>query len=265
MAVSDRCPGGWTPDKRPAHSPPVAAEELQPVREGGVFATTHWSVVLAAGESGSGRSMDALERLCRAYWYPIYAHVRRRGHRPEDAQDLTQEFFARLLSHDSLATVRREKGRFRTFLLTALNYFLGDAFDRANAQKRGGGRRPLELDALMAEERYALEPATDETPDRAFDRRWAAALMDRAFGRLAQEQVERGKQDQFEHLKTFLGRETEPGEYEALSSELGLGPNAIAATVRRLRLRLRELALTEALQTVCSPVEAEQELRSLWS
>lgn len=243
----------------------MAAEQIQPGREGGagIFATTHWSVVLAAGEPDSGRSMDALELLCRAYWYPIYAHVRRRGHRPQDAQDLTQEFFARLLSRDSLASVRREKGRFRTFLLTALNYFLADQSDRACALKRGGGRAPVELDSLAAEERYALEPATDETPDRAFDRRWAAALMERAFGRLMDEQRSNG--GHFDRLKVFLSRETEPGEYEALSGDLGLSPNAIAAAVRRLRLRLRELALVEALQTVGSPAEAEQELRSLWS
>ena len=212
---------------------------------------------------GSTRSIAALEELCRAYWYPLYAHVRRKGFKPEDAQDHTQEFFASLLRHESFATIRREKGRFRTFLLTSLNYFLADQLDRANAAKRGGGLKPIELDALAAEERYSMEPSTSESPDKEFDRRWAAALFERALNRLKSEHVSAGKESQFESLKPFLGRETAPGEYEQIAKELNLTTNAVAASVRRLRLRLRELALTEAVQTVASPAEAEAELRAL--
>jgi RNA polymerase sigma-70 factor (ECF subfamily) len=234
------------------------------IRANGLFATTHWSVVLAAGD-GSPESLNALETLCRGYWYPIYAHVRRRGHSPEDAKDLTQEFFASLLRHESFAGIRQEKGRFRTFLLASLNYFLSDQSDRLLSAKRGAGKRPIELDALEAEERYRLEPSTEETPDKAFDRRWAAELLERSLKRLCNEQAEQGKIAQFESLKTFLMRDVLPGEYHALAPQLGLSPNATAAAVRRLRLRLREIALSEAMQTLGSFVEAEDELRSLLS
>ena len=231
----------------------------------GIFASTEWTVVLSAGGVDSPAARAALERLCRVYWFPLYAHVRRRGYKPEDAQDLTQEFFAHLFRHESLAGVRREKGRFRVFLLSALNYFLSDQRDRACAAKRGGGRACASLDALQAEERYALEPATSETPDRAFDRRWAAALMEQVFAQLRQEQLLAGKNAQFTLLQPFLAREVEPGEYEALEPRLGLSRNAIAAAVRRLRLRCRELALAEVMRTVALPSEAEAELRQLFS
>ncbi len=230
----------------------------------GAFATTHWSVVLAAGD-GSPQSMAALEKLCQAYWYPIYAHVRRRVFRPEDAQDMTQEFFASLLRHESLATIRREKGRFRTFLLTSLNYFLSDQADKALAAKRGSGKRFIELDAMSAEERYACEPMTEESPAKAFDRRWAAALVERSIERLKTENDALGKAAQFEALKVFLARETISGEYETLAPSLGLSANTIAAAVRRMRLRFREIAMSEAMQTVATPVEAEAELKALWA
>ena len=230
----------------------------------GAFATTHWSVVLAAG-GPSVESMAALEKLCRAYWYPLYSQVRRHGFGPEDAQDITQGFFASLLRHESLASIRREKGRFRTFLLTSLKYYLADEKDRSRAVKRGGGRSPIELDALAAEERYALEPATDETPDRLFDRQWAAAMIERALERLKHEQRAAGKLGQFDKLKVFLTRETLPGEYATISDEFGISTNAIAVAVQRLRIHLRELALLEVMQTVDSPTEAEAELRALLS
>lgn len=229
-----------------------------------VFATTHWSIVLQAGESDSPAARAALERLCSAYWYPLYAHVRRRGHDPSDAPDLTQEFFAVLLRRNSLARVGPEKGRFRTFLLTALDYFLNDHFDRQQAAKRGGGRLPIALDALAAEQRLALEPTTDESPDKAFDRRWAAALLEQAFARLAAEQAETGKAEVFARLKPLLAREIEPGEYDAIAAELGASPNTLAKTVQRLRLRARELLIEEASQTVAAPADAERELRDLF-
>jgi RNA polymerase sigma factor (sigma-70 family) len=234
------------------------------IERNGVFATTHWSVVMAASGDNDA-ALQALEKLCGIYWYPLYAHIRRKGHPPEESQDLTQDFFASLLRHDSLQTIRRERGRFRTFLLTSLNYFLSDQLDKILAQKRGGGQKLIELDALAAEERYALEPATDETPDKAFDRRWAAALVERSLNRLQAEQQNAGKGAEFDLLKVFLSRETVAGEYDQVGKELGLSPNAVAAAVRRLRLRFREFAFAEALQTVSSHSDAEDEFRCLWS
>lgn len=229
-----------------------------------VFATTHWSVVLQAGEGDSPAAREALERLCSAYWYPLYAHVRRRGHGPSDAPDLTQEFFAVLLRRNSLARVGPDKGRFRTFLLTALNYFLNDQTDRAHTAKRGGGLAAIRLDALAAEQRFALEPFTEETPDKAFDRRWAAALLEQAFTRLASEQSQTGKAALFAELKPMLAREIEPGEYDALAAKLGVQSNTLAKTVQRLRLRARELLIEEAAHTVAAAGDAERELRELF-
>jgi RNA polymerase sigma-70 factor (ECF subfamily) len=245
--------------------PPVARTAGEDRWPAGLFATTHWSVILNAQSSDSTEARSALEQLCGAYWYPVYAHVRRHGYGPDDACDHTQEFFGTLLRRGAFLTVEPAKGRFRTFLLKSLDHFLADQADRAGAAKRGAGQRLVELDALDAEERYALEPAVDETPDKAFDRRWAAALMERVFERLQSEQTAAGKTAQFERLKPFLAREVEPGEYEALEPHLGIGRNAIAAAVRRLRLRCRELALAEVMNTVAAPGEAEAELRQLFS
>ena len=228
------------------------------------FTTTHWSVVLAAQEDSSPAGADALAQLCRAYWYPLYAHVRRRGRGPEDAADLTQEFFAMLLRRNSLAHVGREKGRFRTFLLTSLDYFLHDQSARDYAAKRGGGAALVQLDALDAEQRFALEPSTEETPDKAFDRRWAAALLEQAFARLEVEQAQDLKSELFARLKPFLAREVKPGEYDALAAELGLLPNTIAKAVQRLRRRARDLLLEETAQTLAAAGDAEQELRALF-
>lgn len=229
-----------------------------------VFATTHWSVVLEARDGESPAARAALERLCSAYWFPLYAHVRRRGHGPQDAPDLTQEFFAVLLRRNSLARVGPEKGRFRTFLLTALDYFLNDQSDRALTAKRGGGVVAIPLDALAAEQRFALEPITNETPDKAFDRRWAAALLEQALARLAVEQTQNGKAALFAELKPMLAREIEPGEYDALAAKLGIQSNTLAKTVQRLRLRARELLIEEAAQTVAAAGDAERELRELF-
>jgi len=228
------------------------------------FTTTHWSAVLHAREGDSPSARAALERLCAAYWYPLYAHVRRRGHGPDDAADFTQEFFAVLLRRNSLARVGPEKGRFRTFLLTSLDYFLHDQSAREHASKRGGGAKLIQLDALDAEQRFALEPATDETPDKAFDRRWAAALLEQAFARLGEEQLQAGNAELFRRLKPFLAREIEPGEYDVLAGKVGMASNTIAKTVQRLRLRARELLIDEAAQTVAAAGDAEQEVRALF-
>lgn len=229
-----------------------------------VFVTTHWSAVLCAGGDDSPAARAALERLCSTYWYPLYAHVRRRGHGPEDAADLTQGFFAVLLRRNSLANVGPEKGRFRTFLLTSLDYFLFDQSARDHAAKRGGGVKLIQLDALDAEQRFALEPTTEETPDKAFDRRWAAALLEQTFTKLETEQALAGKGELFARLRPFLGREVAPGEYDVLAGELGLAANTLAKSVQRLRQRARLLLLDEAAQTVAAAGDAERELRELF-
>jgi RNA polymerase sigma-70 factor (ECF subfamily) len=231
----------------------------------GLFSATRWSLVLTAGEAGSPEAQRALEELCQAYWYPLYAHIRSRGYSPEDAEDFTQGFIASLLARASLAHVSPEKGRFRTYLLNALKYFLADQHAHDTAARRGGGRRPLALDALRPEARYALEPATQESPERLFDRRWAAALMERAFARLRVALAAEGKEMQFETLRHFLAGDPDAGEYAAAAEKLGVPPNTIAQQVRRLRQRCRKLAIDEASETVGTPAEAEAELRALFS
>lgn len=227
------------------------------------FATTHWSVVLDAGDPGSPSGLSALEALCRTYWFPVYAQVRRQGYSVHEAPDLTQEFFAGLLKYQSLGTVRRERGRFRTFLLKSLRHFLCDQGDRRTAQKRGGGVQAVPIDALGAEERLALDTATHESPDVLFDRHWLQALMDRVFLRLREEQVAAGRAELFDRLKPHLGGDVEAGVYAELEVLLGLKRNTIAANVARLRHRCRELALAEVRNTVADPAEAEAEFRQL--
>jgi RNA polymerase sigma factor (sigma-70 family) len=252
---------GWELDSTP---PNWQACEVEAERNSSRFDTTHWSVVLRAGGDDALAATVALERLCNTYWYPLYAHVRRRGYGPDDGADLTQEFFAMLLRRHSFTQVAREKGRFRTFLLTSLDYFLHDQRARAHAAKRGGGVAVVALDAMDAEQRYALEPRTEETPDKAFDRRWAAALLEQAFSRLNKEQAESGKGPMFARLQPLLGRPVESGEYEVLAEELGVPANTIAKTVQRLRQRARELLFEEAKHTVATQADADRELRELF-
>jgi RNA polymerase sigma-70 factor (ECF subfamily) len=208
-------------------SPPSAA----------AFATTHWSVVLSAGHESSPDAKDALEQLCRTYWYPLYAYIRRRGNGPEDAQDLTQGFFARLLEKQWLDGIEKNGSRFRSFLLSALNGYLADQYDRAVAAKRGGGQKLLSLDAAEGERRYLLEPATNETPEKIFDRRWALTVLDRALARLKEETAVAGKARHFELLDQFIPREPEAGEYAAMATDLGVSAGAIGVSVHRLRRR----------------------------
>src|ERR1035437_8464667 len=172
-----------------------------------VFVTTHWSVVLSARQKDSPETAAALETLCRTYWYPLYAYVRRQGHSPHDAQDLTQEFFARLLQKDYLKAAAREKGRFRTFLIVALKRFLANEWDRVRAQKRGGGQPLLSLDAEVAEGRYRIEPVEGATADKVYERRWALTLLDHTITRLREEFTGGGKAAEFERLKACLTAE----------------------------------------------------------
>ncbi len=230
----------------------------------GVFATTHWSVVARAGLDGCPEAEQALEALCRAYWYPIYVFVRRDGYSPPDAEDLTQEFFARLLRLKSLASVAPHKGKFRTFLLASLKHLLSDARDKARAAKRGHGQIVLSLDDQDAEQRYLLEPATDASPEVLFDRRWLLALIEQALTRLGNEYADAGKVAQFEGLKEFLQSPAEDGDYDRVAAVPGLNPGAVAVAVHRLRQRYRDLVRAEIAQTVSGPAEMAEELRHLF-
>jgi len=227
------------------------------------FATTHWSVVLAAGHDSSPASQEALEKLCRTYWHPLYAYVRRKGRSPEDAQDLTQEFFARFLENNSLNRARRERGRFRSFLLTSLQNFLAHEWERAQAGKRGGGRRLLPWDELSAESRYQLEAASDLTPDRVFEQRWASTLFQQALTRLHNEFTAAGKRELFDELKGFLSGEAGTGAYDAIAPRLSMTPAAVAVAVHRLRQRYGQLVREEIAHTVSNPSELEDEMRYL--
>jgi RNA polymerase sigma-70 factor (ECF subfamily) len=227
-----------------------------------VFATTHWSVVLATADQDSPQAAVALEQLCRTYWYPLYAYVRRRGHGPEDAQDLTQEFFARLLARNSLAQVGPEKGKFRSFLLAALRHFLSDQRDRVRAAKRGGGVEILSLDAQEAEERYRLEPVERLDAERIYERRWAMTLLEQALTRLRDESVAAGKTELFERLRSFVAGDSEVTCGE-VASELRLSESAVKSAVHRLRERYRAFVREEIAHTVADPTEIEAEIRYL--
>jgi RNA polymerase sigma-70 factor (ECF subfamily) len=229
----------------------------------GVFATTHWSVVLTAQDPAAPESSAALETLCRTYWYPVYAFVRRQGQHPHDAQDLTQEFFARLLQKDYLRSVAREKGRFRTFLIVALKRFMANEWDRARALKRGGGEAPLSLDTSLAETRYQQEPAASSDADSVYDRRWALTLLDQAMIRLRQEYEADGKGADFDQLKSFLTVDHADIGYGTIAARLGISEGAARVAVHRLRKRFREVFREQIAQTVSSPAEIDEEVAHL--
>ena len=190
------------------------------------FTTTHWSVVVLAGQQHSAGSADALEVLCRQYWPPVYAFIRRRGHQPDDAQDLTQEFFARLLEKNYVESADAAKGRFRTFLLTAVTRFLVNAKERTQAQKRGGGRAHFSLDVRDAEDRSGLEPAVETTPETIYERRWAETVLEAVLARLRQEYEKASENKRFEILKPFLAHEKQPKAGAQLAAQLGITESA---------------------------------------
>lgn len=229
----------------------------------GLFATTHWSVVLTAGQAGSSASSEALERLCRTYWYPLYVFIRRRGYGVEDAQDLTQGFFTQLLERHSFARAAPGKGRFRSFLLAALNYYLADERDRARAQKRGGGLANLSFDAQTAEQRYHLEPTDCLAPDKAFERQWALALLDQVLARLEQEFRAADKASMYQRLRGFLVAGTAEESYADAAKDLGMTGEAVKKAVQRLRHRYSQLFREEIAHTVGTPAEVEDEMRHL--
>lgn len=227
-----------------------------------VFVTTHWSVVISARDKTSPQSAEALERLCRNYWYPLYAHVRRLGNSPHDAEDLTQEFFAQVLEKNYLEAADRERGRFRTFLLMALKRFLAGQWDRARAQKRGGGARALSLNTQLAEQRYKAEPA--ELPaDRMYEQRWAMAVLQESMARLHREFEQQGKGSEFERLKGFLTAGQGEIPYADVARELGQSEGALRVSVHRLRKRFRELFREEVANTVAQAEDVDEEYRHL--
>jgi RNA polymerase sigma-70 factor (ECF subfamily) len=231
----------------------------------GQFAPTRWSVVLAAGRSDTTHAHAALEKLCRIYWPPIYAFVRRQGHSPHDAQDLTQEFFARLLGKNYLADVDRAKGKFRSFLLASLKHFLANEWDKAKAQKRGGGKVFVPIDAQDAETKFGIDPADSQSADKIFDRRWALTLLEQVLQRLRNEFIADGKEKSFEQLKPTLTEPSRAISYAEIAARLGTSEGAVKVAVHRLRQRYRELIRAEIAETVSSSAEVEDELRNLFA
>src|SRR5882757_1090165 len=225
------------------------------------FPATRWTLVVAAGNPDRTEARFALVSLCENYWYPLYAYLRRRGYAADAAQDLTQEFFVRVLEGRYLDRADPEKGRFRSFILTSLKFFVADEGDRQRALKRGGGI-VVQLEFSAGEERYQREPAHDETPERIFERRWALSMLERVTGRLRDEFVRHGRPEHFERLKVFLlGQSDAP--YAALAREMNTSEGALKVAIHRLRKRYRELFRQEIADTVADPGEAESELRFL--
>jgi RNA polymerase sigma-70 factor (ECF subfamily) len=234
------------------HFPAVARE----------FSTTHWSVVLAAGDGESPQAGTALEQLCQTYWYPLYAHVRRRGHDVDEARDLTQGFFAEMLARHAIAHADPNRGRFRTFLLTALDHHLHHHHRDAQALKRGGGREFVSLDAVEAEQRLALEQE-HRSPDREFDRRWALATLETVRRRLREEVALSGRAELFDELRPHLFGDLAAAPYAQMATRLNMTIVAVKVTVHRLRQRYGELLRQEVAHTLADPSEVEQEVRHL--
>ena len=239
----------------------MATESGKPQRTGR-FNETHWTTVLAAGQKNS-QAKEALQKLCRTYWYPLYVFVRRQGHSRHDAEDLTQEFFARLLTRDDLATVDREKGKFRSFLLASMKHFLANEWDKAQAKKRGGGKQILSINVQDFESKYAMEPAHAITPDKLYDRRWAMTVLEQVMAKLRKEMRAEGKMDQFEQMKIFLAGSKGDVHYSKVAENLGISEIAVKTAVHRLRKRYRLLLIAEIANTVETKQDVEQELRHL--
>ena len=225
------------------------------------FTATHWSVVLAAKRTGGGESIDALDALCRAYWPPLYAYVRRLGYAAHDAQDLTQAFFERLLEKDYLNAVDQAKGKFRSFLLAALKHFLAKEWRDAHCQKRGGKCSFISLEDPSAEPLY--DQANSLTPDKLFERKWATTLLEHVLRRLREEFLEAGKEALFERLKLFLTGEKPAASYTTLAAELGTSEASLKMAVSRLKRRYGQLLRREIAQTVSGAEPVEAEMRAL--
>jgi len=228
----------------------------------GIFSTTHWSVVLAAGKEDSPAAEAALERLCRTYWYPLYVFVRRKGQSPHDAQDLTQEFFARFLEKRFVSLADQSRGKFRTFLLRSLEHFLINEWTKARAAKRGGVTKTISWDEQEAEQRYLLELVDGTAPDKAYEKRWAMSLLEQVMERL-REEFKSERTDLFEALKTTVWGEATDASYQQIGAKLGMGEGAVKVAAHRMRHRYRDLLRAEVGHTVATSDEVDEELRYL--
>lgn len=231
---------------------------------GDIFATTHWTVVLAAGRRHTPQSDLALEELCRTYWFPLYAYVRRRVRSKHDAEDLTQAFFARLLERNDFAELDREQGRFRAFLLASLKHFLVNEWKRGARQKRGGGTPPLSMDWATADSQFQMAASHEPSPDVAFDREWAMALLARVVARLQEEFEREGRAELFEKLKVFLTLGKGALSHRQAAEALGMEEGAVRVAVHRLRKRYRHLLRDEIANTLADPVMVHEEMKSLF-
>jgi RNA polymerase sigma-70 factor (ECF subfamily) len=227
------------------------------------FVTTHWSVVLAARDSSSSEAQKAWEELCRSYWHPLYAYLRRDGHSPPDAEDLTQEFLTRLIANCDLQSVEPQRGKFRSFLLGTLKHFLSDERKKVRAQKRGGGQTVLSLDAEAAEARYEREPVDTLTPEAIFQRQWALTVLGRVMDRLRARHEQRGKAQLFAALEPCLGGSGSAVSYAAISAKLSMSEGSVKVAVHRLRKEFGDLLRTEIASTVDSEAEIDEEIRQL--
>jgi RNA polymerase sigma-70 factor (ECF subfamily) len=244
---------------------PVSGADNDLPQASRAFHTTHWSVVLAAREEEGTVAREALASLCTAYWYPLYGFVRGRGFSPQDAEDLTQEFFRRFLEKNSLSNVSPAGGKFRSFLLTCLKNFLANEWERARAQRRGGGQSPVPLDYGEGETRLSLEPADQVTPEALFEKRWAFAVLEHTMKALQEEYAAKGKSDVFEELSGFLpgGRGSE--SRAELAAKRGVSAGAVDVAVHRLRQRFGALLREQVAHTVASESEVDEEIRYLMS
>lgn len=228
------------------------------------FPATHWSLVLEAGGRCSPASTAALSTLCQAYWYPLYAYVRRRGSGIHEAQDLTQAFFARLLEKNDLAYATQERGKFRSFLLASMKHFLANEWDRGRAQKRGGSQTLISIDLEYAEGRYGFEPSHELTAEMIFERRWALVLLEQVLSRLQEESAQVGKSELFERLKPLLTGDRSVASYSKLAADLKTTEGALKVAIHRLRRRYRELLRAEIGQTVADPQQIDEEIGELF-
>ena len=231
---------------------------------GDIFATTHWTVVLAAGQRHTPQADGALEELCRTYWFPLYAYVRRRGYGKEDAEDLTQAFFARFLGKNYLAGLSAERGRFRAFLLASLKHFLANEWDKSQCQKRGGGVTLLSLDWQTADTNFQVAATNEPSPDRVFDREWALTLLAKVIGRLERECTADGKAKVFERLKIFLMAGKGTVSHADAANDLGMDETAVRVAVHRLRKRYRALLRAEISQTLADESQVDEEMQALF-
>jgi RNA polymerase sigma-70 factor (ECF subfamily) len=237
-------------------------KETPPQVPGVAFPQTQWSVVLRA-KGDDTAAVAALEALCRTYWPPIYASLRRRGFSPPDAEDTTQELFARLLARDFLEQIQQEKGKFRTFLLVSLRNLFCDEKDKARAEKRGGNKQTISIDFQDAEQMYSLEPASARTPEDEFERRWASTLLDTVMRRLSEECIRAKKAELFRELYSRLAGNDDEASTEGIAHRLGMTAAAVRVALHRLRQRYADLLRTEISRTVADPNDVEEELRHL--